>query len=142
MTITPEAWVNTGDLGSWADGGRLHLLGRANRQLVVKGEKLLVEPLEEALMRQFGLERVALLANSQDQVCCLIADCSGETGAGGPVTVHGLSLEQVNAACRDHDPGFPGVRRVITLAAKEWPTTPAGKTNFMALRRFLEGANT
>jgi long-chain acyl-CoA synthetase len=142
MTITPEAWVNTGDLGSWADGGRLHLLGRANRQLVVKGEKHLVEPLEEALMRQFGLERVALLANSQGQVCCLIADCSGETGVGGPESAHELSLKQVNAAYRDHAPNFPGVRRVIMLTSKEWPNTLAGKTDFVALRKFLVVTNT
>ena len=85
---------------------------------------------------------MALLANSQGQVCCLIVGSSGEAWAGGPEPAHGLSLEQVNAACRDHDPGFPGVRRVITLAAKEWPTTPESKTNFVALRVFLEGANT
>jgi long-chain acyl-CoA synthetase len=148
MTISPKEWVKTGDLGRWADGGRFQVLGRAARQLVIRGDKHVVEPLEQALMQRFDLARVALLANSQGQVCCLVAGCSGETWEGGPEPAHGLSLEQVNAACRDHDPGFPGVRRVITLAAKAWPTTPAGKTNFVALqvflegRRFLEGANT
>ncbi|CAM8624215.1 CaiC Acyl-CoA synthetases (AMP-forming)/AMP-acid ligases II [Burkholderiales bacterium] len=142
MTITPQEWVSTGDLGRWADGGRFHLLGRAARQLVVKGEKHLVEPIEQALMQRFDLARVALLANSEGRVCCLVARCSGEAGAGGSVPVLGPSPEQVNAACRDHDPSFPGVRRVITLPAKEWPITPAGKTNFVALREILEGANT
>ena len=143
MTITPEAWVNTGDLGRSVDGGGLQLLGRATRQLVVKGKKHLVEPIEQALMKRFCLARVALLANSQGQVCCLTVSCSGEAGAGADrsAPVHGLSLEQVNAACRDHDPAFPGVRRVITLAAKDWPITRAGKTNFVALREILEGAN-
>jgi long-chain acyl-CoA synthetase len=142
MTITREAWVNTGDLGRSADGGRFHLLGRAARQLVIKGKKHLVEPIEQALMQRFDLARVALLANSQGQVCCLIAGSSGEAGAGGPAPAHGLSLEQVNAACRDHDPGSPGVRRVITLAAKDWPTTSAGKTDFVALRGFIEDVAT
>ena len=141
MTITPEKWVGTGDLGRWADGGRFYLLGRAARQLVVKGEKHLVEPIEQTLMQRLGLEHVALLANSEGRVCCLVAGCSGEAGAVGSAPVHGPSLEQVNAACRDHDSGFPGVRRVITLAASEWPNTPAGKSNFVALREILEGAN-
>jgi long-chain acyl-CoA synthetase len=146
MTITPQVWVNTGDLGQWAEGpwaarARLRLLGRAARQLVIKGEKYLVEPIEQALMQRFGLGHVALLANREGQVCCLMAGCSVEAMAGGPAPVHGPSLEQVNAACRDHDPGFPGVRRVITLAAKDWPTTLAGKTNFLALRGLLEGVN-
>ena len=142
MTITPEKWVGTGDLGRRADGGRFHLLGRAARQLVIKGEKYLVEPIEQALMQRFELAPVALLANSQGQVCCLVAGCSGEAGAGGSAPVHGPSLEQVNAACRDRDPAFPGVRRVITLTAKDWPTTLAGKTNFVALKGLLEGADT
>jgi long-chain acyl-CoA synthetase len=142
MTITPGAWVNTGDLGQWASGGGFRLLGRANRQLMIKGEKHLVKPVEEALMKRFDLARVALLANSQGQLCCLIADCGGEAVVGEPAPMSGPSLEQVSAACRDRAPNFPSVRRVITLAAKDWPTTPAGKTDFAALRRFLEGSNT
>ena len=144
MTITPEKWMGTSDLGRWADGGRgrFYLLGRAARQLVLKGNKRVVEPIEQALMQRLGLAHVALLANSAGRVCCLVAGCSGEDGAGGSALVHGPSLEQVNEACRDHDSGFPGVRRVITLAASEWPNTPAGKTNFLALREILEGANT
>jgi acyl-CoA synthetase (AMP-forming)/AMP-acid ligase II len=141
-TITPEAWVNTGDLGQWALNGGFRLLGRADRQLVIKGEKHLVEPVEKALMQRFGLSRVALLANSQGQVCCLFSSCSVEAGADGPKSAHGLSLQQVNAACRDRAPNFPGVRRVMTLAANDWPTTPAGKTDFVALGSFLEGVNT
>ena len=142
MTITPQSWVNTGDLGRWADGGSFHLLGRATRQLVVKGEKYLVEPIEQALMQRFELARVALLANSQGQVSCVIVGRSGEGEAAKPVPANWVSLEQVNAACRDHDPSFPGVRRVITLMAKDWPITSAGKTDFVALRGLLEGVNT
>ena len=142
MTIAPEAWVNTGDLGVWADGGRFHVLGRAARQLVLKGNKRVVEPIEQALMQRLGLAHVALLANSEGRVCCLVAGCGGEAGAGGSTPVHGPSLEQVNAACRDHDPSFPGVRRVITLTVKDWPITPAGKTNFLALGEILESVNT
>lgn len=142
MTITPEAWVNTGDHGRWVDGGGLQLLGRAARQLVVKGQKHLVEPIERALMQRFDLVRVALLANSQGQVCCLIVGYCDEALAVGPAPAHWLSVEQVNAACRDDAPGFPGVRRLITLAAKAWPSASAGKTDFVALGEILEGVNT
>jgi long-chain acyl-CoA synthetase len=128
MTITPEAWVNTCDLGGWADGGRFYLLGRANRQLVIKGEKHLVEPVEEALMRQFGMERLALLADDLGQVCCLMVSSGGEA----------LLIEQVNAVMRSFDPKLPGVRQVIALRAEDWPLTPAGKTNFLALQTWLK----
>jgi long-chain acyl-CoA synthetase len=127
LAITPEAWVNTGDLGQWASGGGFRLLGRANRQLVIKGEKHPVEPVEEALMRQFGLERLALLVDDLGQVCCLMVSSGGEAP----------SLEQVNEAMRSLDPTLPGVRRVIALRAEDWPFTQAGKTNFLALQPWL-----
>jgi long-chain acyl-CoA synthetase len=128
MTITPDVWVNTGDLGQWASDGGFRLLGRANRQLVIKGEKHLVEPVEEALMRQFGLERLALMADDLGQVCCLMVSSGGEA----------RSLEQVNEAMRSLDRTLPGVRRVIALKAEDWPITPAGKTNFLALQQRLK----
>jgi len=128
MTITPEAWVNTGDRGQRASDGGFRVLGRANRQLVIKGEKHLVEPVEEALMRQFGLERLALLADDLGQVCCLMVSSGGEA----------LSLEQVNEAMRSLDSTLPGVRRVIALRAEDWPSTQAGKTNFLALQQRLK----
>jgi long-chain acyl-CoA synthetase len=128
MTITPDVWVNTGDLGQWASDGGFRLLGRANRQLVTKGEKHLVEPIEEALMRQFGLERLALLADDLGQVCCLMVSLGGDA----------LSLEQVNKAMRSLDPTLPGVRRVIALRDEDWPVTPGGKTDFSALKQRLQ----
>jgi long-chain acyl-CoA synthetase len=128
MTITPEAWVNTGDLGQRASGGGFRLLGRANRQLVIKGEKHLVEPVEEALMRQFGLERLVLLVDDLGQVCCVMVSSGGEA----------LSLEQVNEAMRSLDSTLPGVRRVIALRAEDWPSAQAGKTNFFALQQRLK----
>jgi acyl-CoA synthetase (AMP-forming)/AMP-acid ligase II len=128
MTITPEAWVTTGDLGQWALNGGFRLLGRANRQLVIKGEKHLIEPIEEALMRQFGLERLALMADDLGQVCCLMVSSGGEA----------LLLEQVNEAMQSLDRTLIGVRRVIALKAEDWPLTPAGKTNFLALQQRLK----
>jgi acyl-CoA synthetase (AMP-forming)/AMP-acid ligase II len=127
MTITPNVWVNTGDLGQRASGGGFRVLGRANRQLVIKGEKHLVEPIEEALMLQFGLERLALMADDLGQVCCLTVSSGGEA----------LSLEQVNEAMRSFDPTLSGVRRVIALRAEDWPSSQAGKTNFLALQPWL-----
>jgi acyl-CoA synthetase (AMP-forming)/AMP-acid ligase II len=127
MTISPGVWVNTEDLGQSASDGGFRVLGRANRQLVIKGEKHLVEPIEEALMRQFGLERLALLLDDLGQVCCLMVSSGGEA----------LLLEQVNEAMRSLDPTIPGVRRVIALRAEDWPFTQAGKTNFLALQPWL-----
>jgi acyl-CoA synthetase (AMP-forming)/AMP-acid ligase II len=132
MTITPDVWVNTEDLGQWASDGGFRVLGRANRRLVIKGEKHLVEPVEEALMRQFGLERLALLADDLGQVCCLMVS-SG---------VEAFSLEQVNEVIQTHGPSLPGLRRLIALRDEDWPITPGGKTNFLALQQRLKNGAT
>lgn len=128
MTITPQAWVNTGDLGQWAANGGFHVLGRAARQLVVKGEKYVVEPLEEALMQRFGLAPVALLMDAQGRVSCIAAG-------------HGsLDVQQINAVLRAYRSHSPSVRRLVALAAEDWPLTAAGKTDFPALQARLDEA--
>jgi long-chain acyl-CoA synthetase len=132
MTITPDVWVNTGDLGKWAADGGFRLLGRADRQLVIKGEKHLVEPVEEALMLQFGLERLALMADDLGKVCCLMVSSGGEA----------LSLEQVNEVIQSHGPSLPGLRRLIAMRDEDWPVTPAGKTNFLVLQQRLKNGAT
>jgi non-ribosomal peptide synthetase component E (peptide arylation enzyme) len=104
------------------------LLGRADRQLVIKGEKYLVEPAEEALMLQFGLERLALMADDLGQVCCLMVSSGGEA----------RSLEQVNEVIQTHGPSLPGLRHLIAMRDEDWPLTPAGKTNFLALQQRLK----
>jgi hypothetical protein len=69
-----------------------------------------------------------LMADDLGQVCCLMVSSGGEA----------LLLEQVNEAMQSLDRTLIGVRRVIALKAEDWPLTPAGKTNFLALQQRLK----
>jgi acyl-CoA synthetase (AMP-forming)/AMP-acid ligase II len=144
MTISPDEWINTGDLGRWSDSvsrtgkdaSRLfEVMGRASRQLMVKGMKHPVEPVERALTQALShtveLERMALVADVRG-VTCLVFSPAAVAGAVCEMP-SSIGLEQVNALVQQEFPGFPMVRRLVRLGTADWPLTPAGKTNWQVL---------
>jgi long-chain acyl-CoA synthetase len=146
MTISPDEWINTGDLGRWADsaGGMnksrerlFEVTGRASRQLMVKGVKHPVEGVETVLIHAFqhrlAFGRVALIADTRG-VTCLVLSPPTEVDAGPDATLS-ICLEEVNALIQQDFQGFPVVRRLVALRASDWPITAAGKTNWHALRQ-------
>lgn len=146
MTISPSEWINTGDLGRWADsaGGMnksrerlFELTGRTSRQLMVKGVKHPVEAVETVLIQAFqhriALDRVALTADTRG-VTCLVLSPPAEVGPVSDATLS-IDLEEVNMLIQRDFQGFPVVRRLVALRASDWPITAAGKTNWHALRQ-------
>ena len=146
MTVPPDEWINTGDLGRWADsaGGvnksreRLfEVMGRASRQLMVKGVKYPVEGVEKFLIHGFQhrlvLDRVALTADTRG-VICLVLSPPEEVDPASDANLS-IGLEEVNALIQQDFQGFPVVRRLLALRASDWPITAAGKTNWQALRQ-------
>ena len=132
MTVSPGAWVNTGDVGCWIDSGRFEIIGRVSRQLQVKGKKYLTEPMEHRLSTGLNLDRVALLQDRSGHVCCICAR------SGFAAEVPDPTLVRVNQVIRECDPDFPLVRRIQTLAVGQWPLTGSGKTNWQALADHLD----
>jgi acyl-CoA synthetase (AMP-forming)/AMP-acid ligase II len=132
MTVSPGAWVNTGDLGCWVESGRFEIIGRVSRQLQVKGKKYLTESVEDRLSTGLDLDRVALLQDRSGHVCCICAR------SGFAAEVPDPTLARVNQLIRECDPAFPLVRRIQTLAFGAWPLTGSGKTNWQALADHLD----
>ena len=128
MTITPEAWVNTGDLGQWLDTQKSFMvLGRAVRQLQIKGKKFPVEQMEQFLSECLKTQRLALVSDSHGHPCCLLVD--------DPVPSSGApTAQRINDLIRGQQPGFPLIRRVEVLDQANWPLTSSGKTNWRALQ--------
>ncbi len=132
MTVSPGAWVNTGDLGCWGESGRFEIIGRVSRQLQLKGKKYLTEPMEHRLSTGLDLDRVALLQDRSGHVCCICAR------SGPALEFPDPTLVRVNQLIRECDPDFPLVRRIQTLAFGAWPLTRSGKTNWRALADHLD----
>jgi acyl-CoA synthetase (AMP-forming)/AMP-acid ligase II len=146
LTISPSEWINTGDLGRWSDSvsrtgkdaSRLfEVTGRASRQLMVKGIKHPVEPVERALTQALSntleLERMALVTDTHGVTCLVLSAPEGVDPVSDPTL--SIGLEEVNAVIQEDFLGFPMVRRLVALRAEDWPLTAAGKTNWHALRQ-------
>ncbi len=132
MTVSPNAWVNTGDVGCWVESGRFEIIGRVSRQLQAKGKKHLTEPMEHRLSTGLDLDRVALLQDRSGHVCCICARSGPAAELPDPTSA------RVNQLIRECDPDFPLVRRIQTLAFGAWPLTGSGKTNWQALADYLD----
>ncbi len=137
MTMSPDEWVNTGDLGQWVDEPDLltshffRVIGRASRQLPVKGRKFAVEPVEHVLKQIFGLECLALVTDAHGLIC--LAHTVEKDGALTNPPEQVMTLERVNHCIRQQSAEFPLVRRLIGLPKGDWPVTTAGKIDWSAL---------
>ncbi len=65
--IFRHGYFYPGDLGEFAVNGRLVLHGRASSVIVVRGNKLLAEPVERALQEKLGAEAICIMAMPGDQ---------------------------------------------------------------------------
>lgn len=133
MTITPEDWVNTGDLGRWVVPDQsFEVLGRAARQIRIRGKTFAVEPVEKFLSMQLQNQKLALLRAQQGHLCCI-------WGAGPATSGHLPTMAELNDLIRQAQPDFPLVRRIQTLPTSDWPQTPSGKTDWAALQTMASG---
>ena len=128
LTVSPSDWIATEDIGRWIDDHTFDVLGRKSRQIQVKGQKHIVEPVERALIGALALSHLALLQDAQGKVHCVMA--SDE---------YAPSLKQINQAIRAIDSKFPLVRSAEALPRSQWPLNPGGKTDWVALTQRLQG---
>ena len=126
MTIAPNQWIATGDLGRCLENGQFEWLGRATRQLCLKGVKYSPEPIEQMLACEFQTHHLAILQSLQGPVLCMVGS-----------TQQLPSLTQINERIRRADQDFPLTRRVVSLPDHVWPLTAAGKTDWSALQKLL-----
>jgi long-chain acyl-CoA synthetase len=130
LTFSPGDWIDTADLGRWLSNGGFELLGRADRRLQVKGTKWSAEPFERALRQTLGLERLALVQDSNRHVVCIVDGTDADP-------LPGPSLFELNNSLRQQFPNSPPIRRVHVVQTGHWPTTAAGKTDWSALRAVI-----
>jgi oxalate---CoA ligase len=64
--ITPEGWLNTGDLGYLDSDGYLFLVGRSDDVINRGGEKIYPREIEEILLAQPGVRSAAVIGRADD----------------------------------------------------------------------------
>lgn len=116
----------TGDLATRDEEG-LHFLGRGDRQVKIRGQRVEIGEVETVLRAHPAVEHAVVEALDGPSGPRLVGFCSPEGGAAG---------EEILAYCAERLPAALIPAQLVRLAAL--PLTPSGKVNGLALRAMVE----
>ncbi len=116
----------TGDPARWRDDGRLEFLGRADRQIKLRGYRIEAGEIEHVL-REYGGGRDAIVQARimADGTKRLIAFVLADPGG------HAPAAAALRVACAKRLPDYMVPAAYVILT--EWPRTPSGKVDLRAL---------
>lgn len=81
--IDHHGWQTVGDLGHFDTDGYLYLAGRSDQMVVIHGENVFPEAVEQFLLALPGVEDAAVVADDADQpsglVAFVVAECSSKS---------------------------------------------------------------
>lgn len=121
-------WLTVGDHGYLDEDGYLYLVGREKRMIVSSGLNLYPEEVEAWLVQHPAVTQAALLglpdALRGHKIAAVVQ--AGETD---------LSADSLRQHCRQRFPASQVPKAWYFL--EQWPLTQSGKTDFVALERWL-----
>ncbi|MDF2257471.1 non-ribosomal peptide synthetase [Streptantibioticus ferralitis] len=142
-----ERWYRTGDLGRYWPDGTLEFLGRADRQVKVRGHRIELGEVEAALRDFPGVGQGIAVVCEDGGLAAAVTDASPE-----PVPDWKALADIAAGASRNQDSKAPDITELRAFLAErlpsamvperiallsELPLTPNGKVDRAALRRTL-----
>ena len=128
-SFTADAWVRTGDLGTFDDDGYLAIVGRAKDLIISGGLNIYPKEIEERLDALDGIQESAVVgvpdADFGEAVVAVVVVHSG----------HALDEAEIIATLKSQIAGFKVPRRIVFAA--ELPRNAMGKVQKSALRERL-----
>jgi acyl-CoA synthetase (AMP-forming)/AMP-acid ligase II len=115
--IDADGWLHTGDLGSFADGGRLRIVGRKKDMFIVGGFNAYPAEIEGFLLEHPRVAQVAVIGVPDERL--------GQVGKAFVVRSGLVSAEQLVTWSRDRMAGYKVPRYVEFL--DELPLNATGK---------------
>lgn len=134
FTHNGEPAFNTGDMGIWLKGGELLCLGRTDRQIKIRGQKIAPQEVEAQLLAAGGIQQASVLCiddNGNDSLVACLA-----TGPGNmPHGYNTPKMEILPPALRRHlkDKLPPAFIPRYTLWMEDMPRIHTGKVDHTAL---------
>ncbi|GAA1943631.1 non-ribosomal peptide synthetase [Kitasatospora viridis] len=139
-------WYRTGDLGRYWPDGTLEFLGRADRQVKVRGHRIELGEIEAALTEHPGVGQAVAVVGEDGRLGAVVTGCAPQPvpdwralaeAAGGQRAEEQepLDLAELRAFLADRLPAAMLPERLAVLP--ELPLTPNGKVDRSALRRVL-----
>jgi hypothetical protein len=127
-------FYRTGDRARWRADGQLELIGRADRQVKIRGHRIELGEVEAALARHPGVSVVAALRHEAlpepDRMVAFVQPTRPADPA-GPST---LSVDELWQQARRHLPSYALPTRLVVL--DKLPLTSSGKVAHRALARY------
>lgn len=121
--VDPDGWLHTGDLGSFDDGGRLHIVGRKKDMFIVGGFNAYPAEIEGYLLEHPAVDQVAIIGVPDDRL--------GQVGMAFVVPAGPVTEQQLIAWSRDRMAGYKAPRFVEFV--EELPQNATGKVTKDAL---------
>lgn len=115
--VDPDGWLHTGDLGSFDDGGRLHIVGRKKDMFIVGGFNAYPAEIEGYLLEHPAVDQVAIIGVPDDRL--------GQVGMAFVVPAGPVTEQQLIAWSRDRMAGYKAPRFVEFV--EELPQNATGK---------------
>ncbi len=133
VPISPDGWIETGDIGYLDGEGFLHVFGRASDVIISGGLNISLPEVERVIAAHPLIRDVAVVGIEDDRW--------GEVPAAVIVPVQGTDPERaigsVSARCRSELAGYKCPR--IIFALDEIPRTAAGKIAVAEVRAIVLG---
>jgi acyl-CoA synthetase (AMP-forming)/AMP-acid ligase II len=127
----PDRAYRTGDVVRWLDSGELQFIGRKDRQVKIRGQRIELDEIELALTGLPGVGRAAVHHQTIASGGVLHAFVSGQGGAI-------LSAAALRSALRQMLPSAAVPAHIVTVA--DLPMLPNGKVDRSAIERMIVAA--
>lgn len=127
----PDRAYRTGDVVRWLDSGELQFIGRKDRQVKIRGQRIELDEIELALTGLPGVGRAAVHHQTIASGGVLHAFVSGQGGAI-------LSAAALRSALRQMLPSAAVPAHIVTVA--DLPMLPNGKVDRRAIERMMVAA--
>lgn len=132
VPISPEGWIETGDIGYFDADGFLHVFGRASDVIISGGLNISLPEVERVIAAHPLVRDVAVIGLEDERW--------GDVPAALIVVVDGTRAEDavaaIDAHCREQLAGYKRPRAIV--ASSEIPRTAAGKASVAEIKALIQ----
>jgi acyl-CoA synthetase (AMP-forming)/AMP-acid ligase II len=131
VPVSPEGWIQTGDIGYLDEGGYLHVFGRASDVIVSGGLNVSLPEIERVIATHPEVRDVVVVSLEDEKW----GDVPVAAIVPRDVRAGQALLDAIDRLCREELAGYKRPRRIT--AVEEIPRTASGKPSLAEVRALI-----